>query len=230
MLVLETRMGNIGQLFGKAIFEDALLDLDAGRGVAARAGLRHVVLSGYSSGATMATRFAAVAPPAAPARAGLPGQPVGAAPVDARARRPLGRRAAATRRSPRRGAGDRPAGSRRARPTGCSWCDRSRGPSRRAARQRDLHLAHLVAPRGARTPSRPCPSADRRACGRRSCWCRAPTTRWSRPRRPSGWPRSPARPATPTSRSRRSRASGTFFAGGEIARSTRPRRWLARRA
>lgn len=59
MLVTETRMGNIGQLFGSAILEDALLDLDAAVEWLQDAGYDHLVLSGYSSGATMAVRFAA---------------------------------------------------------------------------------------------------------------------------------------------------------------------------
>src|SRR6266540_1508534 len=59
-LVLETRMGNVGQLFGQAIFDDALLDLDAGVRWLREREFDHLVLSGYSSGATIATRFAAV--------------------------------------------------------------------------------------------------------------------------------------------------------------------------
>ncbi len=58
-LVIETRMGNIGQVFGQAIFDDALIDLDAGVRWLRERGFDHVVLSGYSSGAAMATRFAA---------------------------------------------------------------------------------------------------------------------------------------------------------------------------
>jgi len=59
MLVAETRMGNVGQLFGDAILEDALLDLDAAVDWLLDEGYDHLVLSGYSSGATMAVRFAA---------------------------------------------------------------------------------------------------------------------------------------------------------------------------
>jgi pimeloyl-ACP methyl ester carboxylesterase len=62
-LVLETRMGNVGQLFGQAIFDDALLDLDAGLSWLRDRGFDALVLSGYSSGATMATRFAAIRRP-----------------------------------------------------------------------------------------------------------------------------------------------------------------------
>lgn len=59
MLVAETRMGNVGQLFGDAIPEDAMVDLDAAVTWLLEAGYDHLVLSGYSSGATMAVRFAA---------------------------------------------------------------------------------------------------------------------------------------------------------------------------
>jgi len=59
VLVLETRMANVGQLFGQAIFEEAIRDVEA-----AVRWLRHmdydtIILSGYSSGATLATRYAA---------------------------------------------------------------------------------------------------------------------------------------------------------------------------
>ncbi len=59
MLVVETRMANVGQLFGTAIPEDALLDLDAAVAWLAEAGYDDLVISGYSSGATLAVRFAA---------------------------------------------------------------------------------------------------------------------------------------------------------------------------
>ncbi len=59
MLVAETRMGNVGQLFGDAIPEDALHDLDAAVAWLLDEGYDHLILSGYSSGATMAVRFAA---------------------------------------------------------------------------------------------------------------------------------------------------------------------------
>src|SRR4029079_9012221 len=59
-LVLDTRMGNVGQLFGQAIFDDALLDLDGGVRWLQEGGFDHVIMSGYSSGATMATRHAAI--------------------------------------------------------------------------------------------------------------------------------------------------------------------------
>lgn len=59
MLVAETRMGNVGQLFGDAIPEEALLDLDAAAQWLLDEGYDHLILSGYSSGATIAVRFAA---------------------------------------------------------------------------------------------------------------------------------------------------------------------------
>jgi len=60
VLVLETRMGNVGQLFGQAIFDEAIRDIEAAvRWLREEEGFDHVVLSGYSSGATLATRFAA---------------------------------------------------------------------------------------------------------------------------------------------------------------------------
>lgn len=63
MLVVETRMGNVGQLFGTAILEAALLDLDAAVDWLAKAGYDDLVLSGYSSGATIAVRYAATRRP-----------------------------------------------------------------------------------------------------------------------------------------------------------------------
>ncbi|MCU0308125.1 MAG: alpha/beta hydrolase [Thermoleophilia bacterium] len=61
-LVLETRMGNVGQLFGQAIFDDATMDIDAGWRWLRDRGFDHLVVTGYSSGATLATRFAATHP------------------------------------------------------------------------------------------------------------------------------------------------------------------------
>ena len=63
VLVLETRMGNVGQLFGQAIFEDAVRDLEAGARWLRAQGFDSLILSGYSSGATLATRFAAAERP-----------------------------------------------------------------------------------------------------------------------------------------------------------------------
>lgn len=59
VLVLETRMGNVGQLFGSAIFEEAIRDVDAAVRWLRDQGYDTIVLSGYSSGATLATRYAA---------------------------------------------------------------------------------------------------------------------------------------------------------------------------
>ncbi len=58
-LVLETRMGNVGQLFGQAIFDEATLDMDAGLRWLRDRGFDHLIVSGYSSGATLAIRYAA---------------------------------------------------------------------------------------------------------------------------------------------------------------------------
>jgi hypothetical protein len=60
VLVLETRMGNVGQLFGQAIFEEAVRDVRAAVGWLRDQGFDAIVLSGYSSGATLATRVAAL--------------------------------------------------------------------------------------------------------------------------------------------------------------------------
>lgn len=60
VLVLETRMGNVGQLFGQAIFEHAVRDVDAAVRWLREEGFDTIVLSGYSSGATLATRYAAI--------------------------------------------------------------------------------------------------------------------------------------------------------------------------
>jgi dipeptidyl aminopeptidase/acylaminoacyl peptidase len=59
VLVLETRMGNVGQLFGQAIFEEAIRDVEAAVRWLREEGFDTIVLSGYSSGAALATRFAA---------------------------------------------------------------------------------------------------------------------------------------------------------------------------
>jgi dipeptidyl aminopeptidase/acylaminoacyl peptidase len=60
VLVLETRMGNVGQLFGQAIFEEAVQDVRAAVAWLREQGFDAIVLSGYSSGATLATRVAAL--------------------------------------------------------------------------------------------------------------------------------------------------------------------------
>ena len=61
-LVVETRMGNVGQLFGKAIFEDAVKDIAAAWWWLQSQGYDHVVVCGYSSGATLAARYVATHP------------------------------------------------------------------------------------------------------------------------------------------------------------------------
>lgn len=59
VLVLETRMANVGQLFGQAIFEEAIRDIDAAVSWLRSQGFDTLIVSGYSSGATLATRYAA---------------------------------------------------------------------------------------------------------------------------------------------------------------------------
>jgi alpha-beta hydrolase superfamily lysophospholipase len=59
VLVVETRLGNVGQLFGPGVFDEATRDVDAAVAWLRDAGYSHVVLSGLSTGATLATRFAA---------------------------------------------------------------------------------------------------------------------------------------------------------------------------
>jgi dipeptidyl aminopeptidase/acylaminoacyl peptidase len=59
VLVIETRMANVGQLFGQAIFDDAIRDVDAAVRWLRAQGFDTIILSGYSSGATLATRYAA---------------------------------------------------------------------------------------------------------------------------------------------------------------------------
>ncbi len=64
MLSLETRLSNVSQIFGSAVFEEALADLTAGVAWLGSQGFDRVVVSGYSLGAVLATRFAAeLAPP-----------------------------------------------------------------------------------------------------------------------------------------------------------------------
>jgi pimeloyl-ACP methyl ester carboxylesterase len=61
-LVIETRLANVGQLFGQGIFSDALIDLDAAIKWVHDQGYDEVILSGYSSGATLVTLYAATRP------------------------------------------------------------------------------------------------------------------------------------------------------------------------
>ena len=64
MLSLETRLSNVSQIFGSAVFEEALADLAAGVAWLGEQGFDRIVVSGYSLGAVLATRFAAdLAPP-----------------------------------------------------------------------------------------------------------------------------------------------------------------------
>ena len=64
ILSLETRLSNVSQIFGSAVFEEALADLAAGVEWLGAQGFDRVVVSGYSLGAVLATRFAAdLAPP-----------------------------------------------------------------------------------------------------------------------------------------------------------------------
>ncbi|MEQ8835019.1 MAG: alpha/beta hydrolase [Miltoncostaeaceae bacterium] len=59
VLVIETRMANVGQLFGQAIFEEAIRDIDAAVRWLRSEGFDTLIISGYSSGASLATRYAA---------------------------------------------------------------------------------------------------------------------------------------------------------------------------
>jgi dienelactone hydrolase len=54
VLTMDTRIGNIAQLFGTAVLEDILLDVRAAIDWLAGEGYDHVVVSGYSLGATAA--------------------------------------------------------------------------------------------------------------------------------------------------------------------------------
>jgi alpha-beta hydrolase superfamily lysophospholipase len=62
-LVVETRLSNVSQLFGGALFEEALADLDAAVAWLAGRGADGLVVSGYSLGAVLAVRYAAQAGP-----------------------------------------------------------------------------------------------------------------------------------------------------------------------
>ena len=55
-------MGNVGQLFGKAIFDDAVKDIAAAWSWLQSEGYDSVVVCGYSSGATLAARYVATHP------------------------------------------------------------------------------------------------------------------------------------------------------------------------
>ncbi len=59
VLVVETRMGNVGQLFGPGIFDLARRDIDVAVRWLREEGFTDLIAMGYSSGATLATRWAA---------------------------------------------------------------------------------------------------------------------------------------------------------------------------
>ncbi|MFN8108798.1 MAG: hypothetical protein U0Y82_03000 [Thermoleophilia bacterium] len=61
VLVVETRMGNVGQLFGPGIFDRARRDLAAGAEWLRGEGWDSLIGMGYSSGASLITRWAATA-------------------------------------------------------------------------------------------------------------------------------------------------------------------------
>jgi pimeloyl-ACP methyl ester carboxylesterase len=61
VLIVETRMGNIGQLVGPGIFDRARQDLTAGSRWLREGGWDHLISMGYSSGASLSTRWAATA-------------------------------------------------------------------------------------------------------------------------------------------------------------------------
>ena len=154
MLVAETRMGNVGQLFGNAILEDALLDLDAAVEWLLDAGYDSLVLSGYSSGATMAVRFAATRDLPHLRALVLVRSALGAPAVGQAAMRPLGVRPRVRRRRGRGARSRRPGSRRAAAATGssCSTAAAGRHESRRTARS--THGAPGGRPAG-RTPSPP---------------------------------------------------------------------------
>jgi pimeloyl-ACP methyl ester carboxylesterase len=59
VLIVETRMGNIGQLVGPGIFDLARQDLTAGAQWLRENGWDHLISMGYSSGASLSARWAA---------------------------------------------------------------------------------------------------------------------------------------------------------------------------
>jgi len=59
VLVVETRMANVGQLFGGGLFDDATFDVHAGAEWLRTNGFRRVIASGVSSGAALVIRYAA---------------------------------------------------------------------------------------------------------------------------------------------------------------------------
>ena len=197
VLVLETRMGNVGQLFGQAIFEEAVQDVRAAIAWLREEGFDTIVLSGYSSGATLATRVAALHP--APDLGGLIclANPWG---LPQSMRRRADRYGAAPgyeelTELARQAIGADPNAPERDR---LFVVEGSRGPSRRPTAR-----STRTAPGGTRAGRRrqpPWPTARSARSRRRSCWCRATRTRSSSTPRRLRSRGSRARPATTTSR------------------------------
>ena len=164
VLVLETRMADVGQLFGQAIFEDAIQDVDAAVTWLREQGFDTIVLSGYSSGATLATRYAATHHvPDLRALVCL-GNPWGLPQsMQERAER-FGARPPYEElaRTVEEALGDDPDASDLDR---LFLVERSRGPSETPARQRGLHLPHLVALARARRRTGDGPPPDRAGAG-----------------------------------------------------------------
>jgi acetyl esterase/lipase len=59
VLVVETRLANVGQLFGGGLFDDATYDVHAGAEWLRANGFRRVIASGLSSGGALVLRYAA---------------------------------------------------------------------------------------------------------------------------------------------------------------------------
>ena len=229
VLVLETRMADVGQLFGQAIFEDAIQDVDAAVAWLREQGFDTIVLSGYSSGATLATRYAATHH--VPDLRGLVclGNPWGLPQSMQRARRRAS--APAALRGAARTVEDGPRRrSRRPRARPPVPGGAQPGP---VARRRPTARSTPTAPGGTRAappPCRPWPTARSGRCGRRSCWCRAPTTRWCAYEEAERLAEV-ARAAGNLRRHRRARSrAGHTFKGGEIATRDAVVSWLRRRA
>ena len=118
VLVLETRMANVGQLFGQAIFEEAIRDVEAAVRWLRAHDYDTIILSGLLERRHARHPLRGHPPRARPARPRLPRQPLGPAPVDAAPGRALRRgsrlrradrhRAARDRRQPRRARGRPP--------------------------------------------------------------------------------------------------------------------------
>jgi pimeloyl-ACP methyl ester carboxylesterase len=58
-LSINTRLASVGQITGKGIFDDTILDIDASVDFLATAGFRNIFILGYSLGACMAVYWAA---------------------------------------------------------------------------------------------------------------------------------------------------------------------------